>query len=598
MTEKEIQQQKDNQILRLQKEIEKLKKSIKTQKYGLVWADVPEAFEDDVENKLPVLEEVPKLAIKSKDDKPTHILIEGDNYHALTCLNYTHKGKIDVIYIDPPYNTGSDGFRYKDKRILDKFPDGTEVPKDHPFRHSYWLSFMSKRLELAKTLLKEDGLICISIDDNESSQLKLLCNQIFGEQNLLDTFYIQVRYAEKSLNEKDDFQKLIEQVLIYAKNKHKFKPNKPSDSYSLDKFKFRIVEKKKGKKMKMGNKDVEIFYQGDYEIIEEDEGNINLLKATWASGSVLKGNTSGKFFHTYLEDRKKTDGIGTLYKVYGIGDDGIGYRYFTGPKKETATKGQFYSGIPNDRRSDIENGGDSVKERPIVNFYDYSGDFGNIRHEGGVDFRSGKKPTKLIKDLVNLHKNKNALVLDFFAGSGSTGHAVHLLNEDDEGTRQYILSTNNEGKIMSDVCYPRVKNVIKGYNSTNGLGGSIKYYRSSFVGKHSILDADDKDKLQLAYHAGEMLSIAENTLDLTEKTDHWQIFESKDRYTAVYFKEEYDELDDFIKKVKKLSKPVSVYVFSWEDDPYIDEFEDYGNITVKTIPQPILEIYKQIYNLI
>ncbi len=597
MTEKEVVQQKDNQILRLQKEVEKLKKSIKTQKYGLVWADVPEAFEDDVENKLPVLEEVPTLAIRTKDDKPTHILIEGDNYHVLTCLNYTHKGKVDVIYIDPPYNTGSDGFRYKDKRILDKFPDGTEVPKDHPFRHSYWLSFMAKRLELAKTLLREDGLICISIDDNESAQLKLLCNQIFGEQNLLDTFYIQVRYAEKSLNEKDDFQKLIEQVLIYAKNKHKFKPNKPSDSYSLDKFKFRILEKKKGEKVKMGNKDVEIFYQGDYEIIEEDKGNIDLLKATWASGSVLKGNTSGKFFHTYLENRKDTDGVGTLYKVYGIGDDGIGYRYFTGPKKVTATKGQFYSGIPTDRRKDIENGGDSVKERPIVNFYDYSGDFGNIRHEGGVDFRSGKKPTKLIKDLVNLHRRKDVVVLDFFAGSGSTGHAVQLLNEDDGGTRQYILSTNNEGRIMSEVCYPRIKNVIEGYNST-GLGGSVKYYKSSFVGKHNILDADDKDKLQLAYHAGEMLSIAENTLELTEKTDHWQIFESKDSYTAVYFKEEYDELDGFIKKVKKLGKPVSVYIFSWEDDPYIDDFEDNGNITVKTIPQPILEIYKQIYNLL
>src|SRR3989344_9512810 len=112
MKEKETIQQKDNQILKLQKEVEKLKKSIKTQKYGLIWADVPEAFEDDVESKLPVLEEVPKLAIKSKDDKPTHILIEGDNYHALTCLNYTHKGKVDVIYIDPPYNTGSDGFKY------------------------------------------------------------------------------------------------------------------------------------------------------------------------------------------------------------------------------------------------------------------------------------------------------------------------------------------------------------------------------------------------------------------------------------------------------------------------------------------------------
>src|SRR3989344_3894917 len=173
------------EILKLKKEIERLKHSVKKQRYGLVWMDVPEAFEDDVENKLPILKEITELAIKSEDNQPAHLLIEGDNYHALTCLNYTHKGKIDVIYIDPPYNTGSDGFRYKDKRVIDKFPDGTEVPIEHPFRHSYWLSFMRKRLELAKDLLKDEGVIFISIDDNEAAQLKLLCNEIFKEENIL-----------------------------------------------------------------------------------------------------------------------------------------------------------------------------------------------------------------------------------------------------------------------------------------------------------------------------------------------------------------------------------------------------------------------------
>src|SRR3989338_3852653 len=179
MTEKELLQQKENHILKLEKEIEKWKKAVKTQRYGLVWLDVPEGFEDDVENKLPILEEVPKKAIKSKDDKPTHLLIEGDNYHALTCLNYTHKGKIDVIYIDPPYNTGSDGFKYKDKRILDKFPDGTEVPKESPLRHSYWLSFLKKRLELCVELLSDQGVIVVHIDENELFNLGLLLNEVF-----------------------------------------------------------------------------------------------------------------------------------------------------------------------------------------------------------------------------------------------------------------------------------------------------------------------------------------------------------------------------------------------------------------------------------
>ena len=166
------------EINKLKKEIARLKKSVKDKKYGLVWMNVPEAFEEEAENALPVLKEVPEKGIVNNDDKPTHILIEGDNYHALTCLNYTHKEKIDVIYIDPPYNTGDDGFKYKDKRIMDKYPDGTLVPKDHPLRHSYWLSFMQKRLNLASNLLKENGAIFISINEEEMFNLKLLCGKV------------------------------------------------------------------------------------------------------------------------------------------------------------------------------------------------------------------------------------------------------------------------------------------------------------------------------------------------------------------------------------------------------------------------------------
>lgn len=586
------------EILKLKKDLERLKKSIKKQRYGLVWMDIPEAFEDDVENKLPILQEVPDLAIKNEDGKPTHILIEGDNYHALTCLNYTHKGKIDVIYIDPPYNTGTDGFKYKDKRIIDKFPDGTEVPKDHPFRHSYWLSFMRKRLELARDLLSDTGLIFISIDDNESAQLKLLCNEIYGENNLLDVFYIQVRYADKSLNEKDNFQKLIEQVFIYAKNKKHFEPNKPSTEYDLNKFRFKITEKSKGKEVLLGKKKVIIFQQGEYQITEE-EPSMDLLKATWASGSVLKGNTSGKFFHNFLEPRKSTDGINVLYKVYGIGDDGIGYRYFTGPKKEKTTKGLFYSGIPLDRREELDNNNSSKKEKPIINFYDFSGDFGNIRHEGAVDFRSGKKPTKLLKMLINLHKDKNIKVLDFFAGSGSTGHAVLALNEDDEGKRQFILSTNNEGEICTKSCYPRMENIMLGKNGVDNLGNSLKYYKTSFIGKNSILNATDSDKVELAHNAGELLAIAENTLESVKQNKYIQLFEdqNKTRYTAVYFREELDKFDDFVEMVEKLKKKTTVYVFSWGNEEFSDNFEHIKDVRVKTIPQPILEIYKNIYNL-
>ncbi|MEG7978416.1 MAG: site-specific DNA-methyltransferase [Mollicutes bacterium UO1] len=197
-----------------------------------------EGFESDIENKLPVLQEIPEKSIKSKDKKPTHILIEGDNYHALTCLNYTHKNKIDFIYIDPPYNTGSDSFRYKDKRILDEYPDGSEVPKDHPFRHSYWLSFMRKRLELARELMKDSGVIFISIDINELAQLKLLCDDIFGESNFISLISIKVK-GSSGVGQQSFIFDVCEYVLMYAKNFKVFKdthqdlPEKLPTDYEL-----------------------------------------------------------------------------------------------------------------------------------------------------------------------------------------------------------------------------------------------------------------------------------------------------------------------------------------------------------------------------
>ena len=141
-------------------------------KYGLVWEDKPEEVEEQLRENLPVLKEVKDKAIVNGEDYPNHILIEGDNLHALTALSFTHEGKIDVIYIDPPYNTGkATEFKYNDKYVDEE--DG--------FRHSKWLSFMNKRLRLAHRLLSENGIIIINIDDHEVSQLNLLCNEIFNQ---------------------------------------------------------------------------------------------------------------------------------------------------------------------------------------------------------------------------------------------------------------------------------------------------------------------------------------------------------------------------------------------------------------------------------
>jgi hypothetical protein len=196
-------------------------------------------------------------------------------------------------------------------------------------------------------------------------------------------------------------------------------------------------------------------------------------------------------------------------------------------------------------------------------------------------------------------------VLDFFAGSGTTGQAVMEMNEEDNGTRQFILITNNDEitnnekqKIMSDICYPRIKRVIKGFSDNKALGNSIRYFKTAFVGKNNILKADDADKIELAHNAGGMLAITENTFDQIEKNNYWQIFEGQKQCTAIYFREEYSKIDEFVEKVRKLKKPVVVYIFSWEKESEFNDFDNDKNIKIKTIPQPILEIFKQIYNLV
>ena len=176
--------------------------------FGLVWNPKQENIVADCETKVPILQEAADNAIaKASDENPTHLLIEGDNYHSLSVLNYTHAEKIDVIYIDPPYNTGNKEFIYNDRR----------VSKDDPYRHSEWLSFMDNRLRLAKNLLTDDGVVFISIDDNEQAHLRILCDKIYGEDNFIGNFI----WRKKSGGGQTDDYFVIEHeyILVYRKTK-------------------------------------------------------------------------------------------------------------------------------------------------------------------------------------------------------------------------------------------------------------------------------------------------------------------------------------------------------------------------------------------
>ena len=367
-------------------------------KYGLIWEEHEERVDKELETQIPTFEEIKDKEIVSNPNEKFNFLLEGDNLHSLYLLEKTHKEKIDVIYIDPPYNTGSKDFIYNDKIIDDE--DG--------YKHSKWLSFMSKRLQMAQRLLSNTGVIFISIDDNEVAQLKLLCDTIFNEINRISIHHVQVRYAEKSLADGKSVKPVMEYVLVYAKDINKFKLNLPKEKYTDASFLYEIEELGSGIMVKDGNVTMQVFKPGEWQIKKQNESSQNLLKETWVSGTIYSKMSYGQVVKKYIEPRYNSDGLGCLYKVIGRGDDGLGYRYYVGPSKKGSTRCKMYSGMPLSRIEEIKSNGGSFREVPISNLINYAADFGNIRHEGNMTFNSGKKPVKMLKELINYHTNKNS----------------------------------------------------------------------------------------------------------------------------------------------------------------------------------------------
>ena len=574
----------EEELLRRIRELEKengyLHRQIKEQRYGLTWIDVPEAFEKASENKIPVLEEVKDKSFTDGSEKPTHILIEGDNYHALTCLQYTHKGKIDVIYIDPPYNTGSDGFTYKDKRFLEKYPDGTPVPKDHPLRHSYWLSFMHKRLELAKNLLSDDGVIFISIDDNEQANMKLLCDKVFGEKNFVATYFWKRTSTPPALSYK--VRKKLEYVLCYQKR------DVPQRSFA------------------QGYVD-----GGDVPLLNTDNPMGTLL---FPKGTVHFGIDDGIYSFSKNHKIELLDDVIVKDKINANDFHASGH-FKWGQKHllEEIEKGTYFlikskqfsprfqksiksTKVPSNIIDDEINVGTNEDAKKELESLDLDGDF------------EYAKPTSLISFLVKMPfwDNPNITILDFFAGSGTTLHATLKLNEEDGGNRQCILVQQNEGekRICEEVTYERNRRVMQGYTNAKGeqvagLGGSLKYYRTAFTGtgnphRDPIMLPSDEDRISLAKNAGVLVSLAENTLYEIFRNDYYQIFtNNQGRFTAVYLQEDLKHFEDFRQEMEKLAGNVTVYIFSWGNNPdAANAFMHLPNVEVKSYPNAILDAYK------
>jgi len=442
------------------KETERLKKKLKEEKhYGITFEPKKEKVVEMCKEKLPVLKEVKDKEITTDKNKPVNLLIEGDNYHALSVLNYTHAKKVDVIYIDPPYNTGNKDFIFNDRY----------VDKEDTYRHSKWLSFMEERLRLAKNLLKDTGVIFISIGDDEHSNLRLLMDDIFGEQNFVSSV---PRLAKTSSDKGTFYAPSKDFVLVY---KSPMRTEKFNDVLGGEyKKRFKGIDRR-------GRFAIVGLYQASLDPMRGCSNQRYFIECPDGSLVIPPGNTTPKMKKdgAYIAPKNKNDKIWRwTYSSYLKKKDLLVFKESkNSPLIDAEGKPAEWNVYTKYYLEDRQAAG----KRPRDWMENFPNTLGSIElAEMQINF-SYPKPTALIKYLVNITcSNKNAVILDFFAGSGTTGHAVlKLNNKEDGGNRRFILVTNNENNICTNVCYPRIKKVIQGYKNlkgeqVEGLGGNLK----------------------------------------------------------------------------------------------------------------------------
>ena len=473
--------------------LENLARLLNTKKYGLVWEEHAEWVEEEMKTKIPVfVEDETKKIVGEPDSEDYNFLLEGDNLHSLHLLEKTHSGKIDVIYIDPPYNTGNKDFIYNDK-IVDK-TDG--------YSHSKWLSFMSKRLEIAKELLSDNGVIFISIDDNEQAQLKLLCDEIFDNNNFLGTI---IQNKQNAKNDSTDIQKNHEYIHIYRR---KTRLEEGSKSKILP-----TLVKREEKIREVFESNNGFYYIGD-SITTRGEGGT--LRARPNLGYVVYYNEETKEKIAQMDyDIDLARESNQEEEVYSLDISLIekGYVPILPPKvrgqlgcwtwsidKFNANKDELIVTKGRDRLNvkkikfidskrvfKIDEKFEyfemiETNSRSIIEFSTNDGTNELNRLIGRQGVFNNPKNLKMINYFISLLPNKNSIILDFFAGSGTTGHAVSQLNKEDGGNRKYILCTNNENNICEEVTYKRLANIQE------ELPHNLKYFRTEFVVKEEFPD--------------------------------------------------------------------------------------------------------------
>lgn len=471
-------------------------------------------------------------------------------------MAYTHEGKIDIIYIDPPYNTGNKDFIYND----------SYVDKEDSYRHSKWLSFMSRRLKIAKKLLSDRGVIFISIDDNEQAQLKLLCDETFGENNFLSEIMWHKNYA--SANDSKTFSKVLDYILAYRKTDKFIRNLLPRTEKQNTLYKY---DSNDGKgKWRSDNLSVRTYSANyDFPIVNPITG---------VEYNPPKGRS-------WMTNKERIQEWITETRVY-FGLNGKG-----APQLKRYLSEVQQGVVPTTYWSYDDCGHNDEARKEIKDIF------------GQPPFDS-PKPTRLLKQILRLGSNNESIILDFFAGSGTTLHATMQLNSITGGHRKCILVTNNENNICEEVTYERNRRVIQGYTNAKGeevpglIKNSLRYYRTGFVGRSRSM----QNMRKLVNLATDMLCIKEDlyTEQTTfgEQKTHKGVFRYFDdgnkKMLIIYREEVIDELVDIIYDMD-VDQPIKVYVFSPSEDPWEGSFEDVSDkVELCALPQAIYNTYRRI----
>ena len=461
--------------------INQIENELTSKKYGLVWEEHEEEVDVKMRTHIPVFTEVEaKEIVGASESEQYNFLLEGDNLHSLKLLEKTHKGKIDVIYIDPPYNTGNKDFKY----------DDTFVDKLDSYKNSKWLSFMWSRLKVAHKLLSSEGIIFISIDDNELYPLKMICDEIFGEQCFVTNLIWQ---KKTGASDAKGIATITEYILVYVKDYAVMDSVFDKNYEAFDAKRYRY-------------KDEYFNERGPFYYDSLDRGSVRYSDTLNYSIKSPNGDD------IYPNGRKNFENDGWTWKwskekvEWGIRNGFIDITPSSKKENGWAVRYKIYLNVDNENRP-IE------KSAPYKNLLTTI-----LNANAAADIKkmfNGKtvfqysKPVGLMGFLLSCEKNKKALILDFFAGSGTTGQAVLEKNMEDGGNRHFILCTNNENNICEEVTYQRLKTVITGKCAdgsqySEGLPANLKYYKTDFVDKESEEIYDDllehtKEMIQLQY---------------------------------------------------------------------------------------------------